>query len=135
MGERDRREGSIEKGRALSVQPARDEETAADRVDQVAQAGDPGAAGAFVGLYAFRSYLRIVLLARGRPRIAGLSHLVYAVCGRLLVARWLNGEGTALLDRSVTALALAHANAIAVTHGALRQRIRSSVTTAARTRQ
>ena len=25
------------------------------------------AAGAFVGLYAFRSYLRIVLLARGQP--------------------------------------------------------------------
>ncbi len=75
------------------------------------------AAGAFVGLYAFRSYLRIVLLARGRPRIAGLSDLVYAVCGGLLVARWLNGEGTALLDRAFTAIALAHATAIAVVYG------------------
>lgn len=92
------------------------------------------AAGAFVGLYAFRSYLRIVLLARGRPRIAGLSDLVYAVCGGLLVARWLNGEGTALLDRAFAAIALAHAIAIAVAYGALRERIRFSLHARARAR-
>ncbi len=39
------------------------------------------AAGAFIGLYMFRSYLRIVLLARKEPRVAGLSDLVYAGVG------------------------------------------------------
>ena len=92
------------------------------------------AAGAFVGLYAFRSYLRIVLLARGRPRIAGLSDLVYAICGGLFVARGLNGEGTALLDRAFLAIALAHAIAIAVAYGVLRERLRFSLHARARAR-
>ncbi|MCJ2140559.1 hypothetical protein [Methylobacterium sp. E-066] len=92
------------------------------------------AAGAFVGLYGFRSYLRIVLLARGRPRIAGLSDLVYAICGGLFVWWGLNGEGTALLDRAFLAIALAHAIAIAVAYGALRQRLRISLHARARAR-
>ncbi|MCJ2097162.1 hypothetical protein MKK67_32285 [Methylobacterium sp. J-072] len=92
------------------------------------------AAGAFVGLYGFRSYLRIVLLARGRPRIAGLSDLVYAICGSLFVWWGLNGEGTALLDRAFLAIALAHAIAIAVAYGALRQRLRISLHPRARAR-
>jgi O-antigen/teichoic acid export membrane protein len=92
------------------------------------------AGGAFVGLYAFRSYLRIVLLARGRPRIAGLSDLVYAVCGGLFVARGLNGAGTALLDRAFVAIALAHAIAIAVAYGAARERLRFSLHARARAR-
>ena len=92
------------------------------------------AAGAFVGLYAFRSYLRIVLLARGHPRIAGLSDLVYAVCGGLFVARGLDGEGTALLDRAFLAIALAHAVAIAVAYGVLRERLRFSLHARARAR-
>ncbi|MCJ2116181.1 hypothetical protein MKK65_06195 [Methylobacterium sp. J-001] len=96
----------------------------------------PGAlaAGAFVGLYGFRSYLRIVLLARGRPRIAGLSDLVYAICGALFVWRGVSGEGTALLDRAFLAIALAHAIAIAVAYGALRQRLRISLHPRARAR-
>lgn len=85
------------------------------------------AAGAFVGLFAFRSYLRIVLLARGRVRIAGLSDLVYALCGALFVVYGLSGAGTALLDRAFAAIALAHAVAIAVAYGALRQRLRFSL--------
>jgi len=92
------------------------------------------AAGAFVGLYGFRSYLRIVLLARGRPRIAGLSDLVYAICGALFVWRGVSGEGTALLDRAFLAIALAHAIAIAVAYGALRQRLRISLHPRARAR-
>jgi O-antigen/teichoic acid export membrane protein len=92
------------------------------------------AAAAFVGLYAFRSYLRIVLLARGRPRIAGLSDVVYAASGGLLVAYGLGGEGTALLDRAFTAIAVAHAVAIAVAYAALRERIRFSLHARARAR-
>ncbi|MDP4005895.1 hypothetical protein [Methylobacterium sp. NEAU K] len=92
------------------------------------------AAGAFVALYGFRSYLRIVLLARGRPQIAGLSDLVYAVCGALFVWSGLNGEGTALLERAFLAIALAHAIAIAVAYGALRQRLRLSLHARARAR-
>jgi O-antigen/teichoic acid export membrane protein len=92
------------------------------------------AAGAFVGLYAFRSYLRIVLLARGRPRIAGLSDLVYALCGASFIAWGLSGEGAALLDRAFAAIALAHAIAIAVAFGALRQRLRISFHARARAR-
>ncbi|CAA2158024.1 hypothetical protein MBRA_03371 [Methylobacterium brachiatum] len=92
------------------------------------------ASGAFVGLYGFRSYLRIVLLARGRPRIAGLSDLVYAVCGAAFVWRGVSGEGAALLDRAFLAIALAHAIAIAVAYGALRQRLRISLHARARAR-
>ncbi|WP_010682763.1 hypothetical protein [Methylobacterium mesophilicum] len=92
------------------------------------------AGGAFVGLYAFRSYLRIVLLARGRPRIAGMSDLVYAVCGGLFVARGLTGAGTALLDRAFVAIAVAHAIAIAVAYGAVRERLRFSLHARARAR-
>lgn len=85
------------------------------------------AAGAFVGLYAFRSYLRIVLLARGRPRIAGLSDVVYATCGTVFVALGLDGSGTVLLDHAFAAIALAHAVAIGVAYGALRERLRISL--------
>ncbi|WP_246692581.1 hypothetical protein [Methylobacterium sp. WL64] len=93
------------------------------------------AAGAFVGLYGFRSYLRIVLLARGKPRIAGLSDLVYAVCGAAFIWQGLSGEeGTALLDRAFLAIALAHAIAIAVAYGALRERLRLSLHARARAR-
>jgi O-antigen/teichoic acid export membrane protein len=92
------------------------------------------AAGAFVGFYGFRSYLRIVLLARGRPRIAGLSDLVYALCGAVFVWRGVSGEGTALLDRAFLAIALAHAIAIVVAYGALRQRLRISLHARARAR-
>ncbi|CAM2949278.1 hypothetical protein JHFBIEKO_3024 [Methylobacterium mesophilicum] len=91
-------------------------------------------AGAFVGLYGFRSYLRIVLLARGRPRIAGLSDLVYAVCGAAFLWQGLSGEGEALLDRALLAIALAHAIAIAVAYGALRERLRLSLHARARAR-
>ena len=92
------------------------------------------AAGAFVGLYAFRSYLRIVLLARGRPRIAGLSDLVYALCGALFMARGFSGDGTVLLDQAFLAIALAHAIAIAAAFGALRERLRFSLHARARAR-
>ncbi len=52
----------------------------ADRVRRLLPSSRRGAwaAGSFVALYAFRSYQRIVLLARKAPRIAGLSDLVYA---------------------------------------------------------
>ncbi|MGH1569748.1 hypothetical protein ACRAWG_02560 [Methylobacterium sp. P31] len=92
------------------------------------------AAGAFVGLYAFRSYLRIVLVARGRPQIAGLSDLVYALCGGAFVAWGLSGAGTALLNRAFMAIALAHAFAIAAAYGVLRERLRISLHARARAR-
>ena len=92
------------------------------------------AAGAFVGLYAFRSYLRIVLLARGRPRIAGLSDVVYAACGTVFAALGLDGSGTVLLDHAFAAIALAHAVAIAVAYGVLRERLRISLHARARAR-
>ncbi|MBP1182325.1 hypothetical protein [Methylobacterium sp. PvR107] len=92
------------------------------------------AGGAFVGLYAFRSYLRIVLLARGRPRIAGLSDLVYAACGTMFVALGLGGSGTALLDQAFAAIALAHAVAIGMAYAVLRERLRISLRARARAR-
>lgn len=42
--EGDRQEGPIEQRRTRTTQAARDEEPAADGVDEIAQAGDPGAA-------------------------------------------------------------------------------------------
>lgn len=92
------------------------------------------AGGAFVGLYAFRSYLRIVLLARGRAHISGLSDLVYALCGGAFIAYGLNGAGTALLDRAFLAIAMAHAVGIAVAYCALRQRLRVSLGSRSRAR-
>ncbi|KIU27453.1 membrane protein [Methylobacterium radiotolerans] len=85
------------------------------------------AGGAFVGLYAFRSYLRIVLVARGRTQIAGVSDLVYASCGIIFLGLSIRGEGAALLDRTFLVIALAHAVAIAVSYGALRERLRFSM--------
>ena len=58
------------------------------------------AGGAFVGLYAFRSYLRIVLVAQGRSQVAALSDVVYALAGFAFILRLLNGQGVALLDRA-----------------------------------
>ena len=92
------------------------------------------AGGAFVGLYAFRSYLRIVLLARGLAGTAGLSDLVYAASGALFIAFGLQGEGTALLDRAFLAIACAHAVGIAVAYGTLRERLRFSFRARTRTR-
>lgn len=96
----------------------------------------PGAlaGGAFVGLYAFRSYLRIVLVARGRPWAASLSDVVYAGCGMLFVELGLRAEGPALLDRAFLAVALAHALAIAAAYGVLRERLRVSLHAQARRR-
>ncbi len=96
----------------------------------------PGAlaGGAFVGLYAFRSYLRIVLVARNLAWTAGLSDLVYAGCGALFIVLGLQGEGAALLDRSFMAIACAHGVGIAVAYAALRQRPRFSLHARMRTR-
>ena len=92
------------------------------------------ASGAFVGLYSFRSYLRIVLLAQGRAWVAGLSDLVYALGGIAFIIRLLNGEGVALLNRAFTGIAMAHGFAIVVVYAALRQRPRLSLNQRARER-
>ncbi|GBU17513.1 MULTISPECIES: hypothetical protein [Methylobacterium] len=80
--------------------------------------------GAFVALYTFRAYLRIVLLARAASRIAGFSDIAYAGSGTLFGALLLHGDGTLLLDHAFIALALAHATGIAVAYAALRQPVR-----------
>ncbi|WP_375464147.1 hypothetical protein [uncultured Methylobacterium sp.] len=83
------------------------------------------AAGAFVGLYAFRSYLRIVLLARRGARIAGLSDLVYALAG-LGLTIFLHGDAGAVLDHALLGIAGAHALGIAVVFAAIGQPVRLS---------
>lgn len=92
------------------------------------------AGGAFVGLYAYRSYLRLLLVARGRPRVAGLSDLIYASCGVLFLAIDIWAEGAALLDRAFLIIALAHAVGIAIPYGTLRERLRFSLHARARAR-
>lgn len=92
------------------------------------------AGGAFVGLYAFRSYLRIILVAQGRAKVAALSDLVYALGGGAFILRLLNGEGIALLDRAFLGIAMAHGFAIVVAYAALRQRPRLSLNRRARGR-
>ncbi len=86
----------------------------------------PGAlaAGAFVALYAFRSYLRIVLLARKSARIAGMSDAVYAGVGLLFTLVSMHGGDTAVLDHAFMSLAFAHACGIAVSYIALRRPLR-----------
>ncbi|WP_375457164.1 lipopolysaccharide biosynthesis protein [uncultured Methylobacterium sp.] len=83
------------------------------------------AGGAFVGLYAFRSYLRIVLLARRAPRVAGLSDIVYSACGLVLVAS-LHAGDAALLEHAFLGIAAAHAVGICVALAAIRQPVRVS---------
>lgn len=80
--------------------------------------------GAFVGLYAFRSYLRIVLLARKASRIAGMSDLVYAALGLCFALLILRDDRGVLLTHAFLALAIAHAVGIAVSYVALREPIR-----------
>ena len=82
------------------------------------------AAGAFVTLYAFRSHLRIVLLARKAPRIAGLSDIVYAGIGLTLALATLHGSATTVLDHAFLAVAFAHACGIGVSYLALREPLR-----------
>lgn len=82
------------------------------------------AAGAFIALYAFRSYLRIVLLARKSARIAGMSDAVYAGVGLLFALVTLHGSDAAVLDHAFLSLAFAHACGIAVSYFALRQPLR-----------
>ncbi|UMY15558.1 hypothetical protein MMB17_12345 [Methylobacterium organophilum] len=82
------------------------------------------AAGAFIALYAFRSYLRIVLLARKASRIAGLSDAVYAGLGLVFALASLHGSDVVLLDHAFLSLALAHAAGIGVSYLALRRPLR-----------
>ncbi|WP_336488724.1 hypothetical protein [Methylobacterium nigriterrae] len=84
------------------------------------------AGGVFVALYAFRSYLRIVLLARAASRIAGLSDIAYAASGLLLGALLIHGGGIGLLEHAFVAVASAHAIGIAIALAALRQPVRLS---------
>lgn len=84
------------------------------------------AGGAFIGLYAFRSYLRIVLLARKAAPIAGMSDLVYSVCGIGFTLFFLFEGAASRLDHAFVALALAHALGTAVSFLALRAPIRLS---------
>ncbi len=83
------------------------------------------AGGAFVGLYAFRSYLRIVLLARRAPWIAGASDIVYSVCGLMLVA-FLHAGDVSLLEHAFLGIAAAHAAGIAVALAAIGRPVRVS---------
>lgn len=80
--------------------------------------------GAFIALYTFRSYLRIVLLARGASRIAGLSDIAYAGSGLVFGIVAMAGEGTTLLDHAFVALAAAHGVGIAAAYLGLRQPVR-----------
>lgn len=81
-------------------------------------------AGAFVALYAFRSYLRLVLLARKSARIAGMSDGVYAGVGLTLTLAILYAGDASALDHAFLALAFAHACGIVVSYVALRQPLR-----------
>lgn len=92
------------------------------------------AGGAFVGLFAFRSYLRIALLARGRARVAGLSDLVYAGSGAALVGLCMLGAGPAFLDRVFLAIAAAHLAGTAAAFAALRRPVRIALHARARAR-
>ena len=91
------------------------------------------AGGAFVGLYAFRSYLRIVLLARRAPWIAGASDIVYSVCGLMLVA-FLHAGDIALLEHVFLGIAAAHAAGIAVALAAIGRPVRVSFRASVRRR-
>lgn len=84
-------------------------------------------AGAFVGLWAFRSYLRIVLFARGRARLATLSDVVFAGSATFATVFLLHGHGLCLLDDALTAVACGHAVAIGVALIGLRQPVRLSL--------
>ncbi|WP_245524283.1 hypothetical protein [Methylobacterium nonmethylotrophicum] len=82
------------------------------------------AAGAFIALYAFRSHLRIVLLARKAPRIAGLSDTVYAGLGLALAVATLHGSDEIVLEHAFLSVAFAHGCGIAVSYLALRKPLR-----------
>lgn len=82
------------------------------------------AAGAFIGLYMFRSYLRIVLLACKAPRIAGLSDLVYAAIGLLSLSVSVYAAPSVSLAQAFMALALGHGCGIAISYVALRRPLR-----------
>ncbi|MCJ2113139.1 hypothetical protein MKK64_18325 [Methylobacterium sp. E-025] len=91
------------------------------------------AGGAFVGLYAFRSYLRIVLLARRAPWVAGASDMVYSACGLALVV-FLHAGDDALLEHAFLGIAAAHAAGIAVALAAIGRPVRVSFRASVRRR-
>ena len=82
-----------------------------------------GPAGAFVGLWCLRSYLRIFLFVRGRPALAGVSDLAFTLSGTVLLALVLRGGGD-LLRESLAVLAAAHGLGIALALGLLREPVR-----------
>ncbi len=90
----------------------------------LAGAGSAWSAGAFVGLYAFRSYHRIVLLARKAPRIAGAGDLVYAVVGIVSIMACIMGLDHVSPTHAFLSLAFAHACGILFAFVALRQPVR-----------
>lgn len=85
------------------------------------------AAGGFIGLYMFRSYLRIVLLARKAPRVAGLSDLAYAGVGIIALLGSVYGLPAISLDHAFLALALGHGCGIAISYIALREPLRLTI--------
>jgi O-antigen/teichoic acid export membrane protein len=82
------------------------------------------AAGSFVALYAFRSYQRIVLLARKAPRIAGLSDLVYAAVGIGSILYCTLGLDHVTPTHAFLSLTLAHASGVLVSFVRLGQPVR-----------
>ncbi|CAO4176689.1 hypothetical protein [Methylorubrum populi] len=86
--------------------------------------GESVAAGAFVGLWSLRSYLRIALFARRRVAIAGASDLAFTLGGTALLMLLLRMDGTGLLWEGLAMLAAAHGLGIAVALAAAREPVR-----------
>lgn len=85
---------------------------------------DALAAGAFVGLWSLRSYLRIVLFARRRAALAGASDLAFTVSGTLMLVLLLAAGGSDVLGMSLALLAAAHGLGIAAALALTREPVR-----------
>ncbi|WP_232627977.1 lipopolysaccharide biosynthesis protein [Methylobacterium sp. Leaf118] len=90
------------------------------------------AAGALVTAWSLRSFLRTLLIVRGRAGVAGLSDLAYAVSGMALLGLLLWGEPGALLWDSLWLLAVAHGIGLVAALAILREPIRIDLRRAGR---
>lgn len=95
---------------------------------------NPVEGGAFVGLWCLRSYLRLALFAKRRPREACLGDLAFALGGTALGLGLIHGSGMARIDGVFLALACAHALGCAVSLLALGEPVRVSFGPATRRR-
>lgn len=90
------------------------------------------AAGALVTAWSLRSFVRTLLIVRGRAGVAGASDLAYAGSGALLLVLLLWGEGGHSLWGDMSMLAVAHGIGIAAAFAILREPVRIDLRHAAR---